>query len=143
MAKIKITIKDKVIQASLNNESNIGKAIYNMLPITSKINTWGDELYFPIGLNKDLSYPVMVVNPGDIAYSKTWDAFCVFYGKTPISNKNEIIPNGHVDVIGRLDEDPIILKNLLSGYFRGKWRRVSNRIFFFKRFTETITLESI
>lgn len=141
MAKIKIILENKVIKASLNNKSNIGKAIYNMLPITSRINTWGDELYFPLNLNMQIDLPITSVSLGDIAYSELWKAFCVFYGKTPISNKNEIIPNSPVEVIGRIDEDPLIIKKLLSGYFTEKRRRISNRIPILRRFAETITLE--
>lgn len=118
-----------------------GDTIYRMLPITSKINTWGDEIYFPLNVHLNLNSPVEVVTLGDIAYSKVYDAFCIFYGKTPISNNDEIVPNSPVDLIGRLEQDPSVLKELLSGLIRQKKRRILNRIGFLKKFTETIRIE--
>lgn len=118
-----------------------GDTIYRMLPITSKINTWGDEIYFPLNVQLNLNSPVEVVTLGDIAYSKVYDAFCIFYGKTPISNNDEIVPNSPVDLIGRLEQDPSVLKELLSGLIRQKKRRILNRIGFLKKFTETIRIE--
>ena len=141
MARILVILKGKVVEAILSDVSPIGKAVCQMLPITSKINTWGDELYFPLKLNKMLNAPVEVVNVGDIAYSETWEALCIFYGRTPLSNNLEIVPNGPVEVIGRLEEDPSILKNQLSGCLREKRRRVFNRIHVLRKYVETIKIE--
>ena len=96
MTKIIITLKGFKIMASINTDSSKGKAIISCLPIISKINTWGDELYFPFNLNTQIESPVNAVNLGDIAYSYYWKALCIFYGKTPYSGTYEIIPNGPV-----------------------------------------------
>lgn len=141
MVNISITLKGRILEARLDRNSPNGDTIYRMLPITSKINTWGDELYFPLNVQLNLNSPVEVVTLGDIAYSKVYDAFCIFYGKTPISNNDEIIPNSPVDLIGRLEQDPSALKELLSGLMRQKKRRILNRIGFLKKFAETIRIE--
>lgn len=140
ISKIKIIVKNRNFNASFYNNT-VGNAIYDMLPIYSRINTWGDELYFSISLDLKLDYPVQVVKSGDIAYSEYWKCFCIFYGNTPLSNKYEIIPNGPVEIIGSLDEHSSIMKNLLSGYFREKKRRLANRFSILKRFAETITIK--
>ena len=141
MVRVQIILKDEVLDAALDEVSLIGKAVCQMLPITSRINTWGDELYFPINLNKMLNVPVDVVNHGNIAYSKIFDSLCIFYGRTPISKNLKIVPNGPVEIIGRLGVDPIILKKLLSGYFKERKRRIFNRIHFLKKYAETIRIE--
>lgn len=141
MAGILITLKGSILEASLDRDCPNGDTIYRMLPITSKINTWGDEIYFPLNLDLDLRSPVQVAASGDIAYSKVYDAFCIFYGKTPISDNDRIIPNSPVDLIGRLDQDPSVLKKLLSGPVRQKKRRILNRIGFLKIFAETIRID--
>ena len=141
MTHILITLKGRVLKAKLNRNSSNGDTIYKMLPIESKINTWGDEIYFPLHVHLNLNSPVEVVSIGDIAYSRVYDAFCIFYGKTPISDNNQIIPNSPVDLIGRLDENPYILKKLLSSPFRNRKRRILNRIGFLKRYAETIRID--
>ncbi len=141
MADILIILKGRILEASLDRNSPNGDTIYRMLPITSKINTWGDEIYFPLNVHLDLNSPVEAVTLGDIAYSKAYDAFCIFYGKTPISSNDEIVPNSTVDLIGRLEQDPSVLKKLLSGLVRQKKRRMLNRIGFLKKFAETIRIE--
>jgi len=141
MLRVQIILKDEVLDASLEEGSLIGKAVCEMLPITTQINTWGDEVYFPINLNKTLNVPIEVVTLGDIAYSKIFDSLCIFYGRTPISKNLKIIPNGPVELIGRLEVDSIILKKLLSGYFKERKRRLFNRIHFLKKFAETIRIE--
>lgn len=125
MEKILITLKTRALNARLDRTSPNGDTIYRMLPITSKINTWGDEIYFPINVNLNLNSPVEVVTLGDIAYSKVYDAFCISYGKMPISDNDQIIPNGPVDLLGRLDQDPSMLKKRLPGSIRQKRRRCS------------------
>ena len=53
------------------NSSLIAAKLLELLPIESRIWTWGDELYFPIDLDMELINPVGIVRIGDIAYSKT------------------------------------------------------------------------
>lgn len=141
MVRVQIILKDEVLDAAFDEISLIGKAVCQMLPITAQINTWGDELYFPINLKKMLNVPIEVVNLGDIAYSKIFDSLCIFYGRTPISKNLQIVPNGPVEVIGKLGVDPIILKKLLSGYFKERKRRIFNRIHFLKKYAEQIRIE--
>jgi hypothetical protein len=141
MKDIQIALKGRIITAKLDEISPIADTVYRMLPLCSRINTWGDELYFPLNLNRGLNSPTHNVNLGDIAYSRVYDAFCIFYGKTPISTKNKIFPNSPVDIIGRLDQDPEILKDLLSGWVRQKKRRIFNRVGFLKKFAEIIFID--
>ena len=45
------------------------------------------------------------MNKGDIAYWPPGNAFCIFWGPTPMSKENEIRPASPVKVIGYMDSD--------------------------------------
>src|SRR5262245_57684884 len=144
MANIKIIINSIEISASLELSSEIGRMIFNSLPIAARFERWGDEICFPLNLEDvAIKVPVSKVQIGDIAYSEQWKSFCIFYGKTPLSNAFEIIPNGPVEIIGRLLEDKsaLILKRFFSAYFTRFRKRVVRLFSISDGFAETITLE--
>ena len=101
MAKINIKIGDLELKAELN-ESKIAKKILNILPISSKANTWGDEIYFKIPLKEKIEKPVKEVKKYDIGYWPTGACFCIFFGPTPVSYGDKIIPASDVEIIGFL-----------------------------------------
>ena len=47
MHKIRITSGDLSLTATLN-DSQTSQLIWNALPIVGRVQTWGDEIYFPI-----------------------------------------------------------------------------------------------
>jgi len=105
MYKIKIITKNLQMDAELN-DTRTSKIIYDSLPIESKINTWGEEIYFSIPVKTKLENGVEVVNEGDLGYWPVGNAFCIFYGKTPVSTDTEIRPASAVTLIGRLLGNP-------------------------------------
>jgi hypothetical protein len=105
---ITIRVGDVVIQAELN-ESGTAQLVWDVLPVEAKANTWGEEIYFRIPVNADLEAPKSVVNLGDIGYWPTGNAFCIFYGKTPASGDDDIVPASPVDIIGRVTSDVTVL----------------------------------
>jgi hypothetical protein len=144
MAEIKITIDRIKLGASLDLTSEIGNAVFAFLPMTARFERWGDEICFPLDLqNMNLNAPVTTVQIGDIAYSAQWKAFCLFYGKTPLSSEFDIIPNGPVEVIGRLheSESALILKKFFSAYLTRAKRRAFRLLSNSSGYAETITLE--
>ena len=68
-------------------------AIKSILPCKSIIKTWGEEIYFEIPTQKDLSLDNTakdVINLGEIAYWIEGKCIAIGYGRTPISHNNEI-----------------------------------------------------
>ena len=55
------------MEAELNS-SAISRMIYDKLPIKARVNTWGDEIYFPIPVKAQNENGVSTVKIGDIAY---------------------------------------------------------------------------
>ena len=73
------------------------------LPFKVEINIWGEEIYTePSPINVGLENPKSLVELNDIAYWPTGKAICLFYGQTPIGNKNEIKPYSPVNILGKI-----------------------------------------
>ena len=73
--------------------TNTANAIKNILPFKSIVKTWGDEIYFEIPIKKNLdleSDAKDVITLGEIAYWIDGKCIAIGYGKTPISQNNEI-----------------------------------------------------
>jgi|TARA_B100001971_G_C18242808_1_gene572052 hypothetical protein len=113
--KIKIKINDIVVEAELNN-SKTAEKIYLALPIKGTVNTWGDEIYFEIPVHVELDNTAKeVVELGDLGFWPTGNAFCIFFGKTPISQGAEIRPASAVNIFGKVTRNTEILKQVKSG----------------------------
>lgn len=114
MNKIKIITKTVQMEAELN-DTQTAKLIYKSLPIESALNLWGEEIYFSVPVKTELENGVEVVQEGDIGYWPTGNAFCIFFGKTPVSTDKEIKPASAVTLIGKLIGNPKELKKVKSG----------------------------
>ena len=97
------------------NDSKTATAIWDALPIDAKGQTWGDEIYFDIGVRVAPESPREVVGLGDLAYWPPGQAFCIFFGPTPMSRGDEIRPASAVNVVGRIVGDPTVFKNVRAG----------------------------
>ena len=112
--KIRITAGTVTVQAELN-DSKTAAAIAAALPIQARGQTWGDEIYFDIGLALAPEAPREVVEMGDLGYWPPGQAFCIFFGPTPMSRGDEIRPASAVNVVGRVVGDPRSFKSVRSG----------------------------
>src|SRR6185436_10296608 len=112
--KIRITAGSVSVEAELN-DSKTAAAIAAALPIQARGQTWGDEIYFDIGLALAAEGPREVVELGDLGYWPPGQAFCIFFGPTPASRGDEIRPASPVNVVGRVVGDATIFKQVPSG----------------------------
>jgi hypothetical protein len=91
-------------------------AIWNVLPIKSTADTWGDEIYFTIPVQVELDDTAReVVEKGDLGFWPSGPAFCIFFGPTPASRGAEIRPASAVNVFGRIAGDVAVLRKIRSG----------------------------
>jgi uncharacterized protein len=110
--KIKIKVGKIEVIAELN-PTKVAGLIWDLLPIQSSFNLWGDEIYFPIFVKeKTIGNPAVTVQVGDLAYWPEGHCFCIFFGPTPISSPGLIKPASPVEIIGRLLGDPQELKRV-------------------------------
>lgn len=114
MRKIKITAGNVTALAELN-DSRTATAIWEALPIQAKANTWGDEIYFSIPVLLGEEKAQVTVNLGDLGYWPPGNAFCIFFGPTPVSRGDEIRPASPVNVFGKILGDPKVFKGVRSG----------------------------
>ncbi|MCX8191217.1 MAG: cyclophilin-like fold protein, partial [Nitrososphaerales archaeon] len=88
------------------------RAIVNALPIESRANRWGDEIYFSTPVNVGEENAQEEVRVGDIAYWPPGKALCIFFGPTPVSRGSEPRAASPVNVIGRVKGDLTLLKKV-------------------------------
>ena len=111
---IVIAAGNVAVEAQLN-ESKTATAIWDVLPIDATGETWGDEIYFDIGLTVGLESPRDVVAVGDLGYWPPGRAFCIFFGPTPLSRGAEIRPASPVNLVGRVVGDAKVFKRVSAG----------------------------
>ncbi len=112
--EMKITVGELEVKAWLN-ETNTATKIWEILPISARVNLWGDEIYFPVPLDTGLENEKEIVALGDIAYWPQGKAMCIFFGRTPVSRGEEIRPISPVNVIGRIEGEPKLLGKVKQG----------------------------
>ena len=113
--KCKICIKNYEIIVNLNDTETAEK-IWDSLPINSKVNVWGEEIYFYVSVSADLANDAKeVINLGEIVYWSAGKAIAIGFGKTPISQGNEIRLADKCNVWGKTNFDLKKLVNINSG----------------------------
>ena len=114
MAKIIIIKAPPVVAMAELNDTKTAQAIWDALPITGIASLWGDEIYFPIPLNLELENGQEVVDVGDLGYWPSGNAFCIFFGPTPVSQGDEVRPVSAVSVFGKLTGNATIFRQVAS-----------------------------
>jgi len=112
--KIKIKASKVEVTASLN-EPDTASRVWELVPFTDHANVWGEEIYFAVPLETGPENPQETVALGDVAYWPPGQALCLFFGKTPVSRGKEIRPYSPVNVIGHIEGDPRVLKQVKEG----------------------------
>jgi uncharacterized protein len=112
---IEIEVDGKIYPAEID-DTVCGQAILDSLPINQHGNTWGEEIYFDIGVSASLDDTATdVVQLGDIGFWPPGSAICFFYGQTPMSTPDAIRPASEVNIVGRFLGDTEPLKQTKSG----------------------------
>jgi len=115
MKKCKITIDKIIFEVVLFNSPTANK-IWNSLPISSNIKTWGKEIYFytDVVANKEPNAK-SIIELGEIAYWPSGKAIAIGFGKTPISQKDEIRLADDCNIWGETKFNLKKLENIAEG----------------------------
>ena len=107
--RIRIRAGAVTVSATLD-DSSTADAVWDALPITGQVQTWGDEIYFSIPVEAaEAADAQATVDKGAVAYWPPGSALCLFWGPTPMSRGAEIRPASPVNVLGAIDGDPTVL----------------------------------
>jgi len=116
MRKIKFIVEDKQITAELIDKNpKTANAVWDALPIQSRIDTWGDEIYFGTKVKMDEENAQEKVEVGDIAYWPEGRCICIFFGKTPASDDEKPKAYSPVNVFAKITGNISILKIVVPG----------------------------
>ena len=115
MRRIRITADD-VSATAILNDSSTADAIWDALPLEAQANTWGEEIYFGIPVHLDEADGASdIVDMGDLGYWPAGHAFCIFFGRTPVSKGDEILSASAVNVFGRVEGDATVFTGVPGG----------------------------
>lgn len=110
LKKIDLELDDEIAPKTV-------RSFLNCLPLSTRINIWGEELYTeetPVYAGSENSKSL--VDLMDVAYWPEGKAICLFFGPTPIGKNGEIKPYSPVNVIGKImDTDKSFLKDVKDG----------------------------
>ena len=120
--KIQVTAGEIEAEAELN-DTRTAQAIWETLPMKGHVNLWGDEIYFSIPLSLELEAGQEVVSIGDLGYWPNGNAFCIFFGPTPVSQRGEIRAASQVTVFGKVIGDATVFKKVSTGAEITIWRK--------------------
>jgi len=113
--KIEIVTENVQVEAELNDGPTAKKIISN-LPIKALAQRWGREIYFSIPVTSELeSDSREVLEAGELGFWPTGNAFCIFFGTTPVSQGEEIRAASAVNIIGKMKSDWSKLWDVPSG----------------------------
>jgi hypothetical protein len=112
--KIRIIAGTLEAEAELN-DTRTAQAIWETLPIKGRVNLWGDEIYFSIPFSLEPELGQELVSLGDLGYWPDGNAFCIFFGPTPVSQGDEIRPASPVTVFGKVIGDATIFIKVAAG----------------------------
>jgi len=113
--KITITAGKVSLPATLN-DTNSARAVVKALPIEARANRWGEEIYFEIPVRLEESSDARAeMQVGELAYWAPGSAFCIFFGRTPVSEGTAPRAASPVNPLGKVDGDATAFKAVRSG----------------------------
>jgi hypothetical protein len=115
MPSLIITVKEQTFSAVLE-DSPTARQLWAALPIEGRANLWGEEIYFEIPLSAPQEPGAQQeVPPGTIAFWPAGDAFCIFFGPTPVSRGAMPRAYSPVNVLGKIIGDLAPLRDVPQG----------------------------
>lgn len=113
--KVRIESGDTALTAELY-ENETASQIYAALPIEGVVNRWGEEIYFSIPLQLDEAPDArQEMDVGELGYWPPGNAFCIFFGPTPVSSGEAPRAASNVNPFGRISEGAAQLTAVRDG----------------------------
>jgi hypothetical protein len=98
------------------SQNKTASAILQALPIEGRAKRWGDEIYFSIPVQLDEAEDArQVMEVGELGYWPVGTAFCIFFGRTPVSQGEEPRAYSNVNPFGKIEGDVTLLQIVKDG----------------------------
>jgi len=92
------------------------RKLVEVLPFTSTVHRWGDEIYFDAPFHACLESNARAdMDVGDVAFWPDGDAIAVFFGRTPASVDERPRAYSPCNILGRVFEDVSVLRRIKDG----------------------------
>ena len=115
MPQIIITANSVTVKATLN-DSPLAQELWLALPLEGQASIWGDEIYFGIPITADEEPGAKeIVEVGTLAYWPSGNAFCIFYGPTPVSRDQRPRAYSPVNILGMVEGDATVFRSVPQG----------------------------
>lgn len=115
MKTIEINAGNVSMLAKLN-DSPTSQKIWGALPIEGTANTWGEEIYFEIPVLSEQELDARAeVDVGELGYWPVGQAFCIFFGPTPLSTDKRPRAASPVNILGYLQGDATEFRGVSDG----------------------------
>jgi hypothetical protein len=115
LARIRIAWTKGTVSAILD-DTPTARALVAALPLKTKTQTWGEEVYFEIPVKVPLEKDAkQVVPPGTICFWVEGSSLALPWGRTPISEGDEPKLVTRCNVLGTIDGEARQLASVLSG----------------------------
>src|SRR3981189_1487148 len=115
MARIRFDFGTLTLDAELL-DTPTARAVAAILPISSPVLTWGEEVYFEVparvGTEKGAR---AVVTPGEIAYWPDGHCIALGFGRTPISQGDETRLASPCNIFAKAVGDVKVLAQIKAG----------------------------
>ena len=115
MSSIRILWPRGEATASLR-DTPTAQSLLAALPLQSRANTWGDEVYFSVPFSAQAERDASDVVPkGAVCFWLDGDALALLFGPTPVSHGDECRLISAANIVGQIDDDPDVLRTVASG----------------------------
>lgn len=92
------------------------EAINDKLPLKGNAILWGKEIYFSIPVHAETETDAReILEEGEIAFYPPMNAFCIFFGPTPVSSDGRPQAADLVNVVGKIKGDFSSLNEVKNG----------------------------
>ncbi|MEM1830745.1 MAG: cyclophilin-like fold protein [Desulfurococcaceae archaeon] len=102
------------VMCELIDEPELEK-IVEFSPFQTKVERWGDEVYFELPVRLKLKGDKTLMKIGEVAYWPEGNSLCIFFGPTPISRDERPVAYSKVKPLGVVVEGIERLKEVNSG----------------------------
>ena len=114
-ARIRIAWPKGSLAATLD-DTPTARALVAALPLSSRAQTWGEEVYFEIPVEAALERGARQVVPaGTVCFWVDGSSLALPFGRTPISEGKEPKLVSRCNVLGRIDGEARDLASVRSG----------------------------